>query len=228
VLGKVAFLKLILYIIIEYFFNKKYIFIIYKQMSLRSLYQDNLKSYANVKCNDLDMAGDIELDGDVQVDGELTVDGTINANNGLQAVGQNILADSFTAVTGFAVGPNLLAPQEVGTHTTNWIGPFTVAGNIDYVKEGDWVTLDFPTVTGTSTVTSQITAQTPLPASLWPDAEVMNDVIITRDNSSLLFGRVTISNVDGSITIGTGPTGASFLNMNNAGFESFTIRYKSA
>lgn len=169
-------------------------------MSLRNLFQDNLKSSANVKCNNL------------EVNDELTV-------------GQNILADSFTAITSIAIGPNLLVPQEVGTHVTNWIGPFTVPGNIDYVKEGDWVTLDFPSIVGASSATSQITAETPLPVSLRPDNEVMNKVIITRDNSSFFFGRVRI-NTNGTIVIGTGVTGASFLNMNTAGFESFSIRYK--
>jgi hypothetical protein len=203
VLGKVAFLKLILYIIIEHFFKKKiYLYNIYK-MSLRKLYQDNLKSDADVKCNDLDVAG------------TLTADGTIQA-------------DDFVANNSIRINAEQVYGQEGLFHVTNWSGAIAAtAGNISIIREGPMVTLEFPSVTAANVGASTIVSDTPLPADLRPANSANFYMVAVEDNTFVTLGQCKIDETTGVITFGVGAGGANYMASGSSGFFSFTCRYET-
>lgn len=167
-------------------------------MSLRKLYQDNVKSDANVKCNNLEVANNLEVDGDITTDGPVTI-------NGFQVYGQETL-----------------------THVTNWSGAIpATAGNIRIIKEGPMVTLEFPSITVGNTAASTIVSDTPLPPDLRPSISANFYMVAVLDNSNEVLGQCKIDENTGIITFGSGAAGSNFTPSGSCGFFSFTCRYQT-
>lgn len=114
-----------------------------------------------------------------------------------------------------------------GTVTTSWSGPFAapVSGDIDYIIENGFVTLQLPTVQDTATSSAAISATALLPASIRP-AVSQQPVILVGDNGSDALGQVFI-NISGQVTVYADIAGNDFSGSGVTGFGSTgTISYK--
>lgn len=97
-----------------------------------------------------------------------------------------------------------------------------VSDAVQFNKVGKTVTLKFLTMRGTSNSTS--CTITGLPSYLWPIKQ-QSVVMRLMDNFIESFGLATISEVDGTIVLGTGAAGSSFTAAGEKGVASFTITY---
>lgn len=114
-----------------------------------------------------------------------------------------------------------------GTHTTDWSGvwgAFTHAGNLDWSKVDDLITLRFPEVLETASASGKISAATVLPASLRPTLE-QRRVLLSQDNGAEIIGIIKIG-TDGSLVISdyADPSG-NFSGSGATGFYGQVIQY---
>jgi hypothetical protein len=145
-------------------------------MSLRNLYQDNLKSWADIKCD------------------------TIENNAGE------------------------IAGQEEGLFSSVWSGAIpNTAADVRYVKEGDWITLNFNQFIATANSADVITADTVLPAELRPGGSEYFPVRVD-DNGTPAFGLLEITGA-GNMIVSADATGANFAGAGNTGLYEFCCRY---
>lgn len=118
-------------------------------------------------------------------------------------------------------------PSITGTHVTNWFGSISsTAGNIQYVKTGRSVTLQFSLVSAFSNITSVISAETKLPSFLWPLNSILN-VQSAIVNGVENIGKVNILAGDGTINWLATAAGIQFLGGEINGFQTQTITYIS-
>jgi len=135
--------------------------------------------------------------------------------------------DSAGAHVYLTVGDNLLITGDeiafnssVGTFTGTLTGVTSGSGTVRYARNGDMVTLSFPTITGTSNSTAHTI--TGLPVELHPTNE-QNCVGVTVDNSTAAFGKVTVG-TNGTITLHNGLS-ATFSGTGDEGIDECNITY---
>jgi len=115
-----------------------------------------------------------------------------------------------------------------GTHPTFWIGAIpSTLGAIRYVKIGRTVTLLFPLISVNTTSVNPITAQSNLPALLWPLSQILNPITAIINNT-YANGLINISDIDGSISVYGTAAGTPFPSGQICGFAVQTITYISA
>ena len=122
-------------------------------------------------------------------------------------------------------GGSTLSNYSEGTHATTWgasIYPEPVTGDINYAVVGKQVTLEFPEVSGTISVTGFCEATTVLPLELRP-AQDLRFIVSIIDSGFALSGSVIIGS-DGSISFAKNPGGSAFDNT-PSGFQSQTLTY---
>lgn len=135
--------------------------------------------------------------------------------------------DSAGAHVYLSVGDNLLITGDeiafnssVGTFTGTLTGVTSGSGTVRYARNGDMVTLSFPTITGTSNSTAHTI--TGLPVELHP-ANEQNCVGVTVDNNTAAFGKVTVG-TNGTITLHNGLS-ATFSGTGDEGIDECNITY---
>lgn len=118
------------------------------------------------------------------------------------------------------------------THITTWNSSYTsnVAGNIQYTHASNLVTLNFPQVLGTVSLSEgdpgYISNNTALPTRLRPSSEV-NCITLVTNGAGNLTGRCTVS-TGGIITFRRDLDSLGFTNGSNRGFPAQSISYLSA
>lgn len=108
------------------------------------------------------------------------------------------------------------------SYTASLTGCTTVpTSSITYRVDGDIVTLDIPTITGTSNTTAA--TLTGMPAAIRPST-ARSDVGTVTDNSGNALGRFVIE-TSGTITLHVGAL-TTFTGANTKGVQASTITYK--
>ena len=109
-----------------------------------------------------------------------------------------------------------------GNYTASLTGCTTVpSSSIDYRVDGDVVTLNIPSITGTSNSTAATI--TGMPASIRPSA-TRSDIGVVTDNGANVIGRFEIDS-GGTITLRNGAS-AVFTAAGTKGVQASTITYK--
>lgn len=135
--------------------------------------------------------------------------------------------DSAGEHTYLEVGDNLTITgteiefnSDTGTFTGTLTGATGGSGTVRYARNGDMVTLTFPTITGTSNSTAHTI--TGVPTSIIP-ANAQICVGVTHNNSTAAFGLVEIE-TDGSITLYNGLS-ATFTGSGTEGIGACNVTY---
>lgn len=98
----------------------------------------------------------------------------------------------------------------------------TVSNAVQFNKVGSTVTLKFLSTNGTSNSTA--CTITGLPTYLIPTKQQVCIARI-RNNSTVNYGNVVVSEIDGTITLGVGADSSAFTSSGTKGIESSTITY---
>lgn len=124
-------------------------------------------------------------------------------------------------------GGSVLDTYEEGTHNTTWgttLFGTAIAGNIDYTKIGNRVTLTVPDVFGTGVAAATDCPNvTVLPAMLRPAKQV--EFLKTGKRNNLRSNALVVLNTSGSITFYSSETGASYAGSGTEGFYASTFTY---
>lgn len=148
----------------------------------------------------------------------------VSPATGLEVFNTDQVNDYF--YNGSAWVPSGGGSTTAGTVTTNWSGPFAapVAGNIDYVLDSGFVTLQIPLVQDSATSAAAIAATALLPVAIRP-AQLQQGLYLVTDNASDALGSYSISS-GGQITFYADIAGNNFSGVGTAGVSSATISYK--
>jgi hypothetical protein len=96
---------------------------------------------------------------------------------------------------------------------------------IEFTRDGDMVTLEFPDFTATSNTTA--CTITGMPIEIRPAAAQTIRGIVVRDNGSDSFGNAVVG-ADGTITLSVGAGAAAFTNVNGKGIRACSFTYRRA
>lgn len=127
----------------------------------------------------------------------------------------------------------LIEPVEAGfitssIHVTEWTGIWgsNQPGNITYQIIGNKITLSIPRVINTQTTAAFITSVTALPANLRPADDEVSFSHLVQNDTSEIFGAVTISKADGLIRVSFGAPSAPFGTSGLGGWSTTgTVTY---
>jgi hypothetical protein len=139
---------------------------------------------------------------------------------------RNQFLDTIADTTEGGWGNNtgaLSSADYVGSYTGSETGCTTTpTGDITWSRNGDLVTLRFPTITGTSNTTA--CTITGMPAEIRP---LTQQVLVARitDNNVIGFG-VVIVETSGVLTLGVGAAAGAFTNVNTKGIPAGSIAYR--
>jgi hypothetical protein len=146
----------------------------------------------------------------------------------------DVTHDLLTLTTGVSLPtsggtPVTLDWYSTGTHNTNWTGIWnatTVAGNIEWVRVGNMVTLYLPDVTATShSSVSALTNVTALPEYLQPISTTRSPLMRVNSGGSRSVGVASVA-TNGTITISYTLNGGTFpISTATSGIANSLITY---
>jgi hypothetical protein len=159
--------------------------------------------------------------GSLMVSSAAGVLSNTNTNAYIDSATGNMTLAGTLAVAG---GSTISSFSEVA-HSTAYTGIWAASQSItmNIQKFNNWVRLQFPRAIATANTAAAISLSVNIPATYRP-AAFQNFLVLVSDNGTAKEGLLTV-NTDGSVSITTSVTGASFAGSGSSGMQPTCVTY---